>query len=420
MPRLMPFRAVHYDPRRVGVDLGALISPPYDVVDGEAAGGLAERHPYNSVRLELHIPSAESPADRYCRAAALWEAWRREGILVQDEVPSLYVCEHAFFHEGRHLVRAALVGCLAPGVMAHEETMAVPKQDRLELLRACHAQFSPILVLYEDPHGRVASALRSGVAGRPPELEVHTGEEVLRVWRLKEDAVARVTGVVAPLPAVIADGHHRYESARRFAEETGEERHERVLAALVSTADPGLLVLPTHRLVRRAGPGGAEGLVDAVAAAFGCAEVVARAPRAGAAAWWARLESLVSSRSGLVSLAAVTAGGARVLSYQGETAEALRVLDGVVHGGQGATQRATQGPTADGEAGAARAVEYTRDAAYALDEVLAGQAEVTFLVPAVSVGEVFRKAREGYRFPRKTTYFHPKVPAGLLVCDLDG
>jgi len=412
MPQLVPFRGVHFDPARVGGDLGPLICPPYDVLDEEAARRLEGQHPYNCVRLELYAPPANPPPERYREAAARWQSWRREGVLVRDGSPSLYVYRHAFSHAGRRLVRTALVGCLVGGVMAHEETMTAPREDRLQLLRACRAQFSPILVLYEDPGGRVAS-LWAEVEALPPVLEARAGDEELRVWRLEDpDLLGGVLGALEPLPAVIADGHHRYESVRRFVQEAGREGPVRVLAALVSSADPGLVVLPTHRLVR--GPAGcARRLTEAVASAFGGAATAApvsvpAAAGQGAGGWWAELEPLTGSEGAVTSLVAASREGAWVLPCRGDIAEALGLLD-----------RALGGTPAEGGApGAGVRVEYTRDAVRALAEVLDGRAEIVFLVPAVPVEEIFRKAREGYRFPRKTTYFYPKVPAGLIMCDL--
>ncbi|MEW5935487.1 MAG: hypothetical protein AB1816_18055, partial [Bacillota bacterium] len=203
------------------------------------------------------------------------------------------------------------------------------------------------------------------------------------------------------------------ESVRRFAQESGRDGPVRVLAALVSTADPGLVVLPTHRLVR--GPAGsARRLTEAVASAFGAAATVGpvsvrAAAGRGPTGWWAELEPLTGSEGAVTSLVAASGEGAWVFRCRSDIAEALGLLD-----------RALGGTPAEGGApGAGVRVEYTRDAAGALAEVLDGRAEIAFLVPAVPVEEVFRKASEGYRFPRKTTYFHPKVPAGLIMCDLD-
>jgi len=414
--RFMPFRAVHFDPRVVGGDLGPVIAPPYDVVDSALGERLAARHPYNAVRLELTVPVAGGSPERYREAASLWTAWRRAGILVRDGLPAFYLCEHEFWHGGRRLVRTAVVGTLtvAAGVLAHEDTMAQPKEDRLHLLRACRAQFSPILALYEDPEGSVAAALREA-RGDDPDLQAVGEGEALRAWRVTaEDAIERVTAAVGSGPVVIADGHHRYESARRFAGETGEEGHRRVLAALVATTDPGLVVLPTHRVVRRISPGVRDQIMERVRGAFTTEPIPGDIPfgcEDRAASWWEAFAPPARSEDGHIRLVAVTDQGAWALGYRGETAEALKLLDGIL------SEAGVAARGILGEAGAA--VEYTRDAVCALREVLGGRARAAFFPPAVSVGEVFRKAREGFRFPRKTTYFHPKVPAGLLMCDLD-
>ncbi|HHY93907.1 MAG TPA: DUF1015 domain-containing protein [Firmicutes bacterium] len=414
MPQLAPFRGIHFHPTRMGKDLGVLICPPYDTVDEETAQSLEAQHPYNCVRLELCAPPENPSPQRYRKAALRWQSWRRQGVLVQDGSPSVYVCRHAFSHAGRRLVRTALVGCLVGGVMVHEETMTAAKEDRMQLLRACRAQFSPILVLYEDPEGRVASRC-AGVESLPPALEARLGEEELRVWRLEDrDLVNGILRALDPLPAVIADGHHRYESVRQFTQEESRDGHTRVLAALVSTADPGLVVLPPHRLVR-ASAGSAARLTKAVVAAFGgrataSPVAVPAAVDQGATGWWAVLEPLAGSEGTATSLVAASREGAWVLRCQGDTAEALGLLDHALGGA----------PAGDDAPGAGVRVEYTQDAVRALREVLNGQAEVAFLVPAVPVEEVFRKARKACRFPRKTTYFYPKMPAGLIMCDLDG
>ncbi|NPV70445.1 MAG: DUF1015 domain-containing protein [Firmicutes bacterium] len=414
MPELLPFEGVHFNPDRVGGDLGPVLSPPYDVVGEEDARRLEAQHPYNCVRLELCIPPADPPPARYNEAAARWSSWRHEGILVRDPVPSLYVYRHSFLHGGCRLVRTALVGRLGGGVMPHEETMTAPREDRLHLLRACRAQFSPILALYEDPRGRVASQVEAVLSGRSPDLVAQLGGEELRVWRLDDRALVNsVVAALAPLRAVIADGHHRYESVGRFAwERTGRDGRAAVLAALVSTGDPGLVVLPTHRLVRSAGT--AQRLIDAVSGVFGSAgEVAPMAAPAGDKRWPAKgaafLESLAESGGSKTTLVAASRDRAWAISSDRDTAGVLELVDRVVDGVLGV----------EGAPGGSPVVEYTRDATSAVQEVLSGRAEIAFLVPSVSVDEVFRKACQGYRFPRKTTYFYPKVPAGLVMCDLE-
>lgn len=437
MDRLLPFRATHFNPRHVD-DLGAVIAPPYDVVSSEEGQRLAARHPYNAVRLELTIPpeadvspglATGDPLARYRQAAELWKSWQAEGILIKDEKPALYLCEHEFFYpstgdpdvapSGRFTgghpqrrasqrVRTAVLGALAldpasqdqPGegaVLAHERTMPRPKEDRLQLLRSCHAQFSPILVLYHDPPGRVASVLQEARESADPELEARLPEgEALRVWRIADERTVRnANQLLATEPLVIADGHHRYESARRFAAETGKPEHRRILAALISTSDPGLVMLPTHRLVT-APPDLTRQLLEGIRTAFGEDQLLPPS---------LTLERLAPAISG-TAIGILTGEGTWLLQPRGETVEALQLLDNIL-------------ATWEGSATTGVSIEFTRDAHRAREAVRAGRHQMAILLPPVSPAEVWQNAREGRLFPRKTTYFYPKAPAGLLMCDLD-
>lgn len=437
MARILPFAAVHFNPQVVGPDLGPLISPPYDVVSDSAAAELAARHPNNAVRLELSVPpSGAGRSDAHREAARTWSSWLASGILTRDERPALYLCEHEFTHGGRRMCRSMLIGALGldpPGeaaalgqpstrvaardVYAHEETMARPRQDRLDLLRACHAQFSPVLALCRDRNARILETVRAALGQEPrprPSLEARgrNGDEALRVWTLSDpSAIDAVTELLDDEPLVIADGHHRLDSACRFAAETQDPAHRRALVALVRTTDPAVVVLPTCRVVRGAAPGLAADLGARLCASFACADVGA-APRC-----WRGLEPLVASSERATTMVAVTGvGGAAPralrLSFPGETAGALRRLDTILEEA-GFPGSGVQGDDAPH-------VEYTQDASAALDAVLDGRANAAFFPPAIPAERVFETALAGRVFPRKTTYFYPKAPAGLVMLDLDG
>jgi len=408
VPELMPLRGIHFDPERVGRDLGAVLSPPYDVVDDDHAILLEEKHPYNSVRLELCVPPADPAPARYENAAAMWSSWRNEGVLVQDPAPSLYVYRHSFQHEGRRFVRTAIVGRLGGGVAPHEETMAAPKEDRRRLLRACAAQFSPILALYEDPGGRVKSRVEAELKGRTAALSASLGDEEISLWRLDDEpTVAGLAADIAPLRAVIADGHHRYQSVRQYLEErSGSDDRPGVLAALVATSDPGLLVLPTHRLIRARSEGIDLRIIDAVANSLGGrGEIIPLVdpsrpdfPR-----------SLPKSGESETTFVAVSGGRSWLIRCECGIAGALETMDGAI--GIALEIGASSGPSG--------MIEYVQDTGWAMEEVLDGRAGAVILVPPVSLDEIISKACQGKRFPRKTTYFYPKAPAGLLMLDLE-
>ncbi|MGE5593246.1 MAG: DUF1015 family protein [Betaproteobacteria bacterium] len=421
MANIMPFRAVYYDPRKVGADLGAVIAPPYDVVDAEDGRRLADRSPWNVVRLELTIPppGGQDPA-LYANAARLWEAWRREGVLAVDSEPFLYLCEHEFEWQGARYTRTAVMGLLelGEGVLPHEETMAHAKEDRINLLRATHALPSPMIGLYEDPSGQAARAVASVRAGSKPDLVATLEEEVLRVWRIRDAATsAAVIEVVGAGPVVIADGHHRCESMRRLARETGDARRMRILAALVSTADPGLVVLPTHRVVAGWPKGSEAGLVKRILSAFDIIDAFDSrlpAPECGedvAHQLWTRLSSRISCSGDRTSFAMVTGAGLWVLAYGGDAPEMLRRLDLEIAEEAASCRRAVPG--------AACEVAYTHNGPAEIAAILSSGAQVAVFPPAVPASEILKKARDGYLFPRKTTYFLPKAPAGLLMWDMD-
>lgn len=432
MAQLIPFRAVHFNPSVVGENLGDLIAPPYDVVDAAQGKRLLDRHPYNAVRLELTIPDpGDLDGRHYAEAVRSWTAWRGNGVLVKDEREGLYLYEHEFNHDGNRLVRTAVVGLLklaapakgeradgprgATGVVPHEETLSQPKEDRFRLLVCTGgAQFSPILAVYEDGDGTVSSVLQAVRNSASPDLQAVTESEVLRVWSMTDPgATERIVKAIAAGPVVIADGHHRCESMRRFALHIGRPEHSRIMAALVCTRDPGVVVLPTHRIVAGWPPDAIARILERVGREFAVARAAPLASittLAEARTWWTRLSPLVRSQDGSTSLVAVTREETWVLDYPGETAEALRSLDVILEEVGSSLRGISPGP--------ACTLAYTRDAPVELEGIASGRIQIAFFPPAIPVSDVVSKASEGYLFPRKTTYFQPKVPAGLLMCEV--
>jgi uncharacterized protein (DUF1015 family) len=419
MARLMPFRAVHYDTDKVGADLGAVIAPPYDIIDSEEGRLLANRHPWNVVQLELTIPppGGQDP-NLYANAARLWKTWRKEGVLVADPEPSLYLCEHEFEWEGTKYVRTAVMGLLdlAEGVLPHEETMDHAKKDRMSLLRASHVLPSPMLGLYGDPSGKVVSALACVRDMSGPDLTATLSTEALRVWRIRDvEAAAAIKQAINSSPVVIADGHHRCESMKRLAGETGDLRHMRIMATLVSASDPGVVVLPTHRVIAGWPEDSKADLVKKILCAFEIIDTKPFAPDspkdASSCLTWTWLRSRISCSGGKTSFAMVTRGRLWILAYHDDTPEMLRRLDLEIQ--EEAISRR------DAISDAACQVAYTHNGPADLAAIASGRIQVAVFPPAIPAGEILKKAREGYLFPRKTTYFLPKAPAGLIMWNLD-
>lgn len=265
MAEIRAFRAHRYDLGRVGA-LSDVIAPPYDVIDPALQQALYARSPYNVIRLILNCPEAgdADPNARYAGAGRTLRDWLHEGIVAQDSARALYVYHQEFEVEGQRCTRKGVLARvrLEPfgegKIFPHEETMSGPKADRLKLMRATGMNLSPIFGLYPDEDRSVQGQLDAAV-GRSLPLEAtdHLGV-VSRLWPVSDQqVVSAVTGLMGPRPIFIADGHHRYETALDYLagrREAGDVRDPEaapnfVLMMLVGMSDPGLVILPTHRLV---------------------------------------------------------------------------------------------------------------------------------------------------------------------------
>jgi uncharacterized protein (DUF1015 family) len=265
MVDLRPLHGWRYDVSQVG-SLADVVAPPYDVIGPAEQKELYERHPCNVVRLILNRdePGDETGDARYARAANFLRQWKTQGILKHERDDALYVYHQDFTWEGRRYVRKGFLGrCrleeFGQGqVFPHEQTMSGPKADRLALTKACKTNLSPIFGLYPDDAAAVQQPLEAAIAGKTP-LEVTDGLGVIhRMWPVSDHtAVATVQQMLAERAIFIADGHHRYETAlnyRRFLQEQGplgdaSAPANFVLMMFVGMSDPGLAILPTHRLV---------------------------------------------------------------------------------------------------------------------------------------------------------------------------
>ena len=359
MAEIKPFRALRYDTERSG-SLEELIAPPYDVIGPEERDAYLARSPYNVVHLTL--PESEGEAGRSFRE------WRGEGILAAEEPGYWALSQDYTGPDGVARTRTGLVASLrlepydAGIVMPHERTHREIKEERLRLLRETDAQVEPIFLLYE---GEAPFA----VPDRPPDLEV----EGARLWRLEDDALA---DAFEDRRLLIADGHHRYETALAYHDETGTPESGYMMVVLVSLDDPGLTIFPTHRLFRRSPerdlPSG---------------------------------ERRDDPESALRELGELTRERAAVVVYDGETELAVdgsgeldvQLVDRLGHDG----------------------LSYTADWREAVRAVDDGEAEVAILMRPTRIEDVFQVAARGETMPQKSTYFYPKLVSGLLFHPLE-
>ena len=259
-----PFRGIRYDQSMVG-DLAQVICPPYDVITPEQQKLYYKKSDYNAIRLELPKLTDE----RYQRAAITFQQWLEQGVLRTDRLPSFYLHDHRFVYSDKKMARRGLIARVklepwGSGIYPHEETSSKAKSDRLQLMRTCRANFSPLFSLYHDSEQKVASIL-SRVAQKKPLLSLQTkrsnlpdSNESHALWTITDSETKReLSQLLSSQPLYIADGHHRYETALIYQQDRSQEQSltskrtfNYVMMELIEFSDPGLIVLPLHRLVR--------------------------------------------------------------------------------------------------------------------------------------------------------------------------
>ncbi len=435
MAEIRAFRGYRYDLGRVGA-LSDVVAPPYDVIDTPLQSSLYERSPYNVIRLDLNReqPSDTEHENRYTRAGRLLREWLHEKILTQDSARALYVYHQEFEADGRRYIRRGILARVrlepfgAGRIYPHEETMPGPKADRLSLMHATHMNLSPVFGLFPDPEGVIQAQLDAAV-GRALPLEAtdHLGV-VSRLWPVTDQRViSAVTGMMGPKPIFIADGHHRYETSLKYLEERrrlGEARDDEaaaqfVLMMLVGMSDPGLLILPTHRL--------ASGLPDLTAAEiegllgnhFQLHQVGTGA--SGARAAWDEIEA--DGSQALLSFGTVADGVWQIACFRAPEAMqamapehspawrelAVAVLHQLVFG-RLVKERYGVEPNC-------RFVHLLQEVSEAFSR---RESQLAVLVPPAQMHHVEQIAGGVERMPPKSTYFYPKLLTGLVFNPLTG
>ena len=417
MADVQPLRALHYDLDRTG-GLQDVLAPPYDVIDAEQRAELEARSAYNAVRIDL--PVGERP---YESAAELLAGWRREGVIVRDQQPAVYVLEQEYTGpDGRprkrrgFLARVRVTDYGPTRIRPHERTHPGPKEDRLRLTRATKANLSPIFSLFDDEDGAATVPLERATAGAPWGDATDADGTVNRVWRITDAGViAPITDTLASAELLIADGHHRYETARVYAEEIGGDGPQRyVLMCLVALEDPGLTVFPTHRMLRGLRPDQHEALAGAIRRDFDLLRLESTAelvPAYGQPVSLGYIDAHFRQPWRLTLKDQAIADAA----LQGH-AEPYRRLDTAVL--EALILKGALGMT-DEDIDHLEGLDYARDFEQALDLVESGARDAAFFVAATPIEQVRAVAAAGESMPPKSTYFFPKVPTGVVFNPLD-
>jgi uncharacterized protein (DUF1015 family) len=443
MADVQPFPGIRY---QAGADLAELVTPPYDVISPEAQTRYYDRSAENIIRLELgrEMPEDDSLNDRYTRAAVTFAEWRLQGVLRQDP-RALYVYEQRFRALGAERTRVSLLARVrlepweAGVVLPHERTMSKPKDDRLKVLRACAANLSPLLTLYDDPKGKMAQRLTKVRRTEPDAGFTDEAGEEHRLW-LVSDArfAAQVAAFFASSQLYIADGHHRYETALAYRDELRTMRRglmeddaaNFVMMALSAVEDPGLVVLPTHRLLHHVAPerlvaldetltqwferetlAGAEPdrWVEQLArAGSGDASTALVVVRPGGATLWRLTESGRHAMRGPAAARAAATDGDDTAA----PSDAWRALDVVVAHALVLGEALGIDPAAIAAGGR---VTFTREAAAAADAVRGGEADLAVLLNPTPPAAIRDVALASDRMPQKSTYFYPKLITGLTI-----
>lgn len=431
MAEIRPFRGVRYDPVRVG-GLGEVIGPPEDIPSNERALALTTGRPYHAVRLEMHDPDT---TDRFAAAGARFRQWLREGVLVRDERPAFYAYEHEYplgntLRRRRGFFAALRLADPAEGVvLPHEETLPHNVAVRLALLRGIRANLSAVYTLVEDK-GRLASILDEVMATPPDESGIDDEGGCHRLWVITDrNVIAALQATVAGRPLFIADGHHRYTAALIYRDErraaTGDAgAAEYVLTHIASVDDPGIMVMPIHRVVRALNGSAWDEVVGHLRQHFSVSEepLPPEDPASGIAAQIARLDALGGPPAYLL-----LAPGARRLATL-----RVRHWDEVEHvlpqEASGLT-RHLDTTVADAvvlrhvlridDGSLEERVDFTPNVENAVSETRAGTAATALFVRPIRLRTLLAVAGAGERMPQKSTYFYPKIPIGLVVYHLD-
>lgn len=435
MAHIEPFRALRYDPTRVSIS--QVVTQPYDKITPAMQDGYYNASPNNLVRVILGKEHAgdHNGENKYSRAAQSFQEWRRQGIFLQDAQPSLYAYIQRFTVPGgntelerRGVIALGRIEDYSAGVVfRHEQTLAKPKADRLELLRATRAHFGQLFMLYSDPAAEIDGLLAP--TGKP-DLETQDEYGVWhRVWRVSDPALVKLVQTkMQDKNLIIADGHHRYETALNYRNERraaagaaanpAADPYELVMMTLVNMDSPGLVILPTHRVVHGLPSFSSDEFRQKASAYFSMEEVETSVDAARAA--------VILREAGRMgtTLLAVTADRIFLLarpkacpceiftgwSLRQQALDVVQLHKCVLEGVLGISEEAIRDQ---------KNVRYIRDIGEAMAQVRNGSANVAFLMNPARMGQVRDIAFAGEVMPQKSTDFYPKLLTGLTIYALE-
>jgi uncharacterized protein (DUF1015 family) len=430
MVTIKPFKGYRYNPKMIK-DMSTVATPPYDVISDAQREAFVKRSKYNYVHLILPM---DERGDKYAASAALLKKWIAEGVFIQDPQESLYVYAHTFVHAGKEYTRLGFVAlieieALGKGVLPHEKTFPKPMEDRFKLMEANKANLEQIFFTYNDPKKAIENLLHKAVGGKPEDekfTDVDGGTQ--RFWRVSDKkAIGAIVKEMEKQQCVIADGHHRYKTSMEFQAKHPEIKGARYrMTAFVNSANPGLLVLPTNRILFNIGKVDVKTFIDRLAAYFD----VERMPTAQAMVEKMRSIPVIDDKSrvkvNVIGMQCNVDGNSYLLQLKNpavldgkfaDQSPAYRHLDLnvlhrlVIEECLGIKDDSLEiGKNVDYVKGVEETFKKMRDTA---------KYQIGFYVNAVLIDEIFQVTRTGEVMPHKTTFFYPKMYSGLVFWKMD-
>jgi uncharacterized protein (DUF1015 family) len=453
MAVIVPFRGISYNPQMIR-DLSKVVAPPYDVISPQEQDALYQRHPQNVVRLILNKEtSQDNPQDnRYTRSAALYSAWQKEKILVRAPKPQYYFLQEEFspsilpagqtVSTSGTIVRHGFIGLIqleeysAKVVLPHEKTQTKPRADRLALMEACQANFSQIYSLYEDKKGDMAPIYHRVFSSGRPSMEATDGEGVRRkVWMVSDPGILKqVREIMKPKEIYIADGHHRYETAlayrekqrEKFPKGTGRETYNFTMMYFAAMEDPGVFILPTHRVVSNLenfeatsflGQLQRDFMVEAFEFHEGNEKVVRDRLLQQLGFRPEKERVLGMLMKGRKTYYLLTLNDYRAIKrIEPNIAPSLEALDVNLLHIPILQKRLNIGAQ---DLAASKKVAYFKDPGEAAAAVQSGEGQIAFFLNPTRTYQVRDVSLAGETMPSKSTFFYPKLLSGLVINPLD-
>ena len=442
MLKIRPFKGIRYNVDKIK-DLAYVTAPPYDVINPRQQEEYYKLHDYNVIRLILgkEMPGDDENENKYTRAGVYWRQWLAEGILIREDEPSLYLYVQEFFINGQKYTRTGLIAAVElsdfseGNVLPHEKTLAHPKVDRLNIMRACQANLSQVFGLFKDEDKVLQAIFDDIVKKSPPLVSFQDKEQVIhKLWKITdEQMIYKITGEMARRKIYIADGHHRYETALAYKKErmsqgnhTGNENYNYISMVLVSNSDPGLVVLPTHRLVFGLTPDRIKKLLNLLPEYF-IIDTSFSNITTGVNSSLSEFSNILqqkgcekttfgmyTKKTGLVLLT-VTDHNLIFKMMGNKHSDAWKKLDVAVlheiilHQLLGLSEESMTKQ---------ENLKYTRDMEEVIKEVNSGNCQLGFFLNPTEVNQVINVAEAGDTMPQKSTFFYPKLISGLIFHEL--